>query len=123
MASSLPSYRGDNVNGHRRSPLLTREPDPARMMRGYMQSAAALNLLRAFATGGYASLHQVHQWNLDFGGRSLWSEQYQALADRIGEALDFMAACGLSPETVPQLKANELLHQPRGAAARLRAGA
>jgi len=75
------------------------------MMRGYMQSAATLNLLRAFATGGYASLHQVHQWNLDFGGRSLWSEQYQALADRIGEAIDFMAACGISPETVPQLKA------------------
>ncbi len=100
----LPSYRGDNVNGIEFT-AAAREPDPARMMRGYMQSAATLNLLRAFATGGYASLHQVHQWNLDFGGRSLWSEQYQALADRIGEAIDFMAACGISPETVPQLKA------------------
>ena len=69
-----------------------------------MQSAATLNLLRAFASGGYANLHQVHKWNLDFTGRSLWSEQYQAMADRIGEALDFMEACGISPETVPQLK-------------------
>ena len=99
----LPSYRGDIVNDI----AFTREardPDPRRMMRGYMQSAATLNLLRAFASGGYASLHQVHKWNLDFGGRSLWSEQYQELANRIGEALDFMAACGISPETVPQLK-------------------
>ncbi len=101
---TLPSYRGDNINGTEFT-AASRTPDPARMMRGYMQSAATLNLLRAFASGGYASLHQVHKWNLDFAGRSLWSEQYQSLADRIGEALDFMAACGLSPETVPQLKA------------------
>ena len=101
--TTLPSYRGDNINGTDFT-AQARTPAPERMMRGYMQSAATLNLLRAFASGGYASLHQVHQWNLDFGGRSLWSEQYQALADRIGEALDFMAACGISPETVPQLK-------------------
>ena len=101
--TTLPSYRGDNINGLAFD-AASRTPDPARMMRGYMQSAATLNLLRAFASGGYASLHQVHKWNLDFAGRSLWSEQYQALADRIGEALDFMAACGISPETVPQLK-------------------
>ena len=100
---SLPSYRGDNVNGIEFTPE-AREPDPARMMRGYMQSAATLNLLRAFANGGYANLHQVHKWNLDFTGRSLWSAQYQEVADRIGEALDFMEACGLSPDTVPQLK-------------------
>jgi len=100
---TLPSYRGDNINGLDFT-AAARTPDPARMMRGYMQSAATLNLLRAFSSGGYASLHQVHRWNLDFSGRSLWSEQYRALADRIGEALDFMAACGISPETVPQLK-------------------
>ncbi|MGL4542458.1 MAG: class II 3-deoxy-7-phosphoheptulonate synthase [Polymorphobacter sp.] len=100
---SLPSYRGDNINDIAFTPA-AREPDPARMIRGYMQSAATLNLLRAFASGGYANLHQVHKWNLDFTGRSLWSEQYQAMADRIGEALDFMEACGISPETVPQLK-------------------
>lgn len=100
---SLPSYRGDNVNAIEFTPE-ARAPDPVRMMRGYMQSAATLNLLRAFASGGYANLHQVHKWNLDFTGRSLWSAQYQEVADRIGEALDFMAACGISPETVPQLK-------------------
>ena len=100
---SLPSYRGDNINDIAFTPE-AREPDPARMIEGYLQSAATLNLLRAFASGGYANLHQVHKWNLDFTGRSLWSEQYQTLADRIGEALDFMAACGISPETVPQLK-------------------
>ncbi|KPF61810.1 phospho-2-dehydro-3-deoxyheptonate aldolase [alpha proteobacterium AAP81b] len=100
---SLPSYRGDNVNAIAFT-AAARTPDPERMRTGYMQSAATLNLLRAFATGGYANLHQVHKWNLDFTGRSLWSEQYKALADRIGEALDFMAACGISPETVPQLK-------------------
>src|SRR3546814_19751435 len=57
-----------------------------------------------FAQGGYANLHQVHAWTLDFMGRSPVFEQYQNLADRIGEALDFMAACGINPETVPQLK-------------------
>ena len=100
---TLPSYRGDNVNDIAFT-AAAREPDPAKMLRGYMQSAATLNLLRAFASGGYANLHQVHKWNLDFTGRSLWSAQYQEVADRIGEALDFMAACGISPETVPQLK-------------------
>jgi 3-deoxy-7-phosphoheptulonate synthase len=100
---SLPSYRGDNVNDIAFTQK-ARTPDPERMRTGYMQSAATLNLLRAFASGGYANLHQVHKWNLDFTGRSLWSDQYQALADRIGEALDFMEACGISPETVPQLK-------------------
>jgi len=99
----LPSYRGDNVNDIAFTEK-ARTPDPERMRTGYMQSAATLNLLRAFASGGYANLHQVHKWNLDFTGRSLWSDQYTALADRIGEALDFMAACGISPETVPQLK-------------------
>ncbi|MBV9842995.1 MAG: 3-deoxy-7-phosphoheptulonate synthase class II [Sphingomonadaceae bacterium] len=101
---SLPSYRGDNVNDIAFT-AESRTPDPQRMVRGYNQSAATLNLLRAFAQGGYANLHQVHRWTLDFMGRSPWAERYQALADRIGEALDFMAACGINPETVPQLKA------------------
>ena len=100
---SLPSYRGDNVNDIAFTPE-ARTPDPQRMVRGYLQSAATLNLLRAFSSGGYANLHQVHKWNLDFAARSPWADQYAQLADRIGEALDFMAAIGLSPETVPQLK-------------------
>jgi 3-deoxy-7-phosphoheptulonate synthase len=100
---SLPSYRGDNVNDIAFTPE-ARTPDPQRMVRGYLQSAATLNLLRAFASGGYANLHQVHKWNLDFAARSPWADQYAQLADRIGEALDFMEAIGLSPDTVPQLK-------------------
>ncbi|HWI86964.1 MAG TPA: 3-deoxy-7-phosphoheptulonate synthase class II [Sphingomonas sp.] len=101
---SLPSYRGDNVNDIAFT-AAARAPDPARMIKSYSQSAATLNLLRAFAQGGYANLQQVHAWTLDFMGRSAWASQYQQLADRIGEALSFMAACGVNPETVPQLRA------------------
>ena len=101
---SLPSYRGDNVNDIAFTPE-ARRPDPQRMVKAYSQSAATLNLLRAFAQGGYANLQQVHAWTLDFMGRSGWASQYQQLADRIGEALAFMAACGVNPETVPQLRA------------------
>ncbi len=101
---SLPSYRGDNVNDIAFTPE-ARRPDPQRMIRAYSQAAATLNLLRAFAQGGYANLQQVHAWTLDFMGRSAWAAQYQQLADRIGEALSFMAACGVNPETVPQLRA------------------
>ncbi len=99
----LPSYLGDNVNGIEFTPE-SRRNDPMRMIRAYSQSAATLNLLRAFASGGYANLRQVHQWTLDFMGRSPWAERFKDVADRIGEALDFMEACGVHPETVPQLQ-------------------
>ncbi len=99
----LPSYLGDNVNGIEFTPEARRN-DPMRMIRAYSQAAATLNLLRAFAGGGYANLRQVHQWTLDFMGRSPWADRFKDVADRIGEALDFMEACGLAPETVPQLK-------------------
>jgi len=103
---SLPSYRGDIINDIAFD-AAGRAPDPSRMIKAYSQSAATLNLLRAFAQGGYANLHQVHAWTLDFMGRSPWAAQYQAVADRIGEALDFMAACGINPDTVPQLKSTQ----------------
>jgi 3-deoxy-7-phosphoheptulonate synthase len=99
----LPSYLGDNVNAIEFTPEARRN-DPQRMIRAYSQAAATLNLLRAFAGGGYANLRQVHQWTLDFMGRSPWAERFKDVADRIGEALDFMEACGVDPETVPQLK-------------------
>lgn len=102
----LPSYRGDNVNDIAFTPE-ARQPDPQRLIQGYAQSAATLNLLRAFAQGGYATLEQVRTWMLDFMGRSPWAQRYTETADRIGEALDFMAACGLNPETVPQLKGTD----------------
>ncbi len=103
---SLPSYRGDIVNDINFE-AAARMPDPERQKRAYMQAAATLNLLRAFATGGYANLHQVHKWNLDFVARSPWAERYAEVASRIGEALSFMEACGISPETVPQLKGTQ----------------
>ena len=100
---SLPSYRGDIVNG----PDFTAEariPDPARMETGYFQSAGTLNLLRAFANGGYADLHEVHRWNLDFAARSPLAARYQDLASRIDETLAFMAACGMSSLNTPQVR-------------------
>jgi 3-deoxy-7-phosphoheptulonate synthase len=100
---TLPSYRGDNVNGMEFSPE-SRVPDPSRLMQAYLQSAATLNLLRAFASGGYASLDNVQRWMLGFVSRSSQGERYQKIADRISESLEFMAACGVSPASVPNLK-------------------
>jgi len=100
---TLPCYRGDIVNG----PEFTAEariPDPARMEAGYFQSAGTLNLLRAFASGGYADLHQVHRWNLDFVERSPLVERYRDLAARIDATLGFMAACGMTSATTPQIR-------------------
>lgn len=102
----LPSYRGDIVNDIAFDQG-ARAPDPQRMVQAYNQSAATLNLLRAFSSGGYANLHQVQAWTHDFMGRSPWTRQYRDIADRIGEALDFMSACGIDMETVPQLKATQ----------------
>ncbi len=99
----LPSYRGDIINGIEFDET-ARVPDPDRMLRGYNQSAATLNLLRAFAQGGYADLHKVHQWNLQFLAGSPQGKRYEAMAARIDEALAFMQACGITPEEVPQLR-------------------
>ena len=99
----LPSYFGDIINGIDFNDD-SRRNDPGRMIQAYGQSAATLNLLRAFANGGYANLRQVHQWTLDHIGRSPWAKKFTEMADRIGEALDFMEACGVDPQTVPQLQ-------------------
>ena len=98
----LPSYRGDIVNGMEFT-AEARVPDPARMLQGYNQSAATLNLLRAFAHGGYADLHRVHGWNLGFVSRTSQGARYADLADRITEALGFMEACGITGESVPAM--------------------
>jgi 3-deoxy-7-phosphoheptulonate synthase len=99
----LPSYRGDIINDIAFE-AEAREPDPQRMVRAYSQAASTLNLLRAFSNGGYANLHQVHAWTHDFMGRSPWAKKFRDVADRIGEALAFMEACGITPDTVPQIK-------------------
>lgn len=103
---ALPSYRGDIINGINFDEN-ERIPDPKRMLRAYSQSAATLNLLRAFAQGGYANLMSVHKWNLDFVSQSGAGEQYRELADRIGEALSFMEACGINPADVRQLQGTD----------------
>ena len=102
---SLPCYRGDIVNGAGFT-ARARMPDPARMETGYFQSAGILNLLRAFAGGGYANLHQVHRWNLGFVERSPLAVRYQDLAQRIDETLAFMGACGLGAHA-PQVDETE----------------
>jgi len=99
----LPSYRGDIVNDIDFSEA-ARVPDPERMIQAYMQSAATLNLLRAFATGGFADLHRVHAWTLDFAKGRPQYERYQALAERISAAVSFMEACGVTPETAETLR-------------------
>jgi 3-deoxy-7-phosphoheptulonate synthase len=99
----LPSYLGDIINGIEFD-AAARVNDPERMLRAYTQSSATLNLIRAFANGGYANLRQVHRWTLDHICRSPWAQKFSDTADRISEALDFMAACGVNPETVPQLQ-------------------
>ena len=100
---TLPSYRGDLVNGPEFSPE-ARLPDPKRMEFGYFQSAGTLNLLRAFASGGYADLHEVHRWNLEFVQRSPLVDRYRDLAGRIDETLSFMGACGLTSISAPQIR-------------------
>lgn len=95
---SLPSYRGDIINGIDFDEK-SRIPDPARQEMAYRQSAATLNLLRAFAQGGFASLENVHKWMLGFVSDSPQSERYEALASRITETVDFMRAMGITSET------------------------
>ncbi len=100
---SLPSYRGDIVNDIAFE-AAARVPDPARQLDAYRQSAATLNLLRAFATGGYANLENTHQWMLNFVKDSPQSARYQELADRITETLGFMRAVGVDPESHQELR-------------------
>jgi len=102
----LPVYRGDIVNGTEFT-TEARIPDPRRQLEAYRQSAATLNLIRAFATGGYANLGNVQQWMLGFVKDSPQSRRYAELSDRISEALAFMQACGLDLESHPELRATD----------------
>jgi 3-deoxy-7-phosphoheptulonate synthase len=101
--AELPSFRGDMVNDFAFD-ADSRRPDPARLVRGYHQSAATLNLLRAFTKGGYADLKQVHAWNLEYVASSGEGRRYEALAQEIERALRFMAACGIDLEAELQLR-------------------
>ena len=103
---TLPSYRGDIINGHAFNEE-SRIPDPERMIRGYVQSSATMNLLRALSQGGYADLHQVHAWNLEFVKKSAQSKRYEKMASRLDETLAFMQAIGITGETSPQIRESE----------------
>ena len=99
---TLPSYRGDNINGMEFDPAV-RTPDPERLLKAYAQSASTLNLLRAFAGGGYADLHNIHRWTLGFVGDSPLGARYAELSDKISESLTFMEAIGVTPQSHPGL--------------------
>jgi 3-deoxy-7-phosphoheptulonate synthase len=96
-ATTLPAYRGDAVNGHEFT-AAARAPDPRRLLSTYHSSAATLNLTRAFVTGGYADLREVHAWNTDFVRTSPVGTRYEQMAADVDRALAFMAACGVEPE-------------------------
>jgi 3-deoxy-7-phosphoheptulonate synthase len=100
---SLPSYRGDIINSIEFTDE-ARVPDPYRMVQAYNQSAATLNLIRAFASGGLADLHEVHRWNLGFVEQQEISKKYVKLADDIQASLRFMEACGISSKTLRTLR-------------------
>jgi 3-deoxy-7-phosphoheptulonate synthase len=105
--TTLPAYRGDIINGIEFN-AQAREPDPQRMLQVYSQSASTLNLLRAFARGGYADLHRVHGWTQGFVANSPAGERFRDIADRIAEALTFMEACGIRSDQTPQISEAEL---------------
>ena len=100
---TLDSYRGDIINGIEFS-AQARTPDPERMIRAYNQATATQNLLRAFASGGLADLHQVSKWNLDFAHKSEVSAKYEELAENIEQSLKFMEACGITSKTYRTLR-------------------
>lgn len=99
---TLPSYRGDIINGHEFE-AITRKADPERMIQAYTQSASTLNLLRAFSQGGYADLNQVHAWNLNFVKNTPQGSKYESIAKKIADTLAFMAAVGINNNT-PHIK-------------------
>ena len=113
----LPSYLGDNINSIEFNEK-ARRPDPKRLFRAYSQSAATLNLLRAFSHGGFADLKKVHLWNLGYIKNSPQAKKFKELEDKIADALGFMAACGITPEfnrrlyTVNFWTSHEALHLP-----------
>ncbi len=100
---TLPSYRGDNINSQEFE-AAARAPDPLRLLKAYGQAASTLNLIRAFATGGYADLRNVHKWNLEFVSGNRQEDRYRVLADKISEAITFMEACGVEGEDVRAIR-------------------
>ncbi len=109
----LPSYRGDNINGMDFTPE-ARIPDPQRLLQAYHQSSATLNLLRAFAGGGYADLYNIHRWTLGFVNDSPAGARYREVADKISDALTFMSAIGVAPENQREVQSVEFFTSHEG---------
>ncbi len=103
----LPSYRGDIINEIAFTPE-AREARPEKMLEAYYKSAATLNLIRAYARGGFADLRAIHKWNLEFLQGNELENRFEELADKITQALRFMEACGVNPDNTPQLKQTTL---------------
>ena len=103
----LPSYRGDIVNDIEFSEE-ARKPKPEKLLEAYYKSAATLNLIRAYARGGFADLRAIHKWNLEFLAGNELEHKFEELADKITQALKFMEACGVSPDNTPQLRQTTL---------------
>lgn len=103
---TLPCYRGDIINGSEFTEV-SRIPDPQRILKAYHQASSTLNIVRAFAQGGLASLDKIHAWNLDFV-KGPATEQFQELANRIDESVDFMKACGITVENTLSLRETTL---------------
>ena len=101
--TTLPSYRGDIVNGMEFE-LAARTPDPERLLRAYAQSSSTLNLIRALSGGGYADLYNVHKWTLGFVADSPLGARYRELADKISETLSFMESIGITPDRNPEIR-------------------
>ena len=103
---TLESYKGDIINGidfNKKS----RTADPDRLLQAYNQSAASLNLIRAFAQGGFANLKQIHQWNLTFVDDNQYKKKFDDVANRINECITFMEACGINDKNVRQMNETE----------------
>jgi 3-deoxy-7-phosphoheptulonate synthase len=109
----LPSYRGDNINGMEFTPE-SRIPDPQRLIQAYSQSAATLNLLRAFAGGGYADLYNIHRWTLGFVDASPLGARYRELSEKISDSLSFMEALGINSQTHPTIHQVEFFTSHEG---------
>ena len=107
----LPSYAGDIINGIEFD-ANKRKPEPSRMLTAYSQAASTLNLLRAFADGGYADLRHVQSWNMGFVKSGPQGERYRYLAEEIQKSLHFMDALGISSENTPQLRTCLLYTSP-----------
>jgi len=110
---TLPSYRGDNINGMAFTEE-SRVPDPQRLLKAYGQSAATLNLVRAFSSGGLADLSNIHEWTLGFVSGTEQAKRYQELCDKITDAMEFMRACGVTTDNTPQMSTTELYTSHEG---------